>query len=156
MGRRTGARRTAVGLFFLFLLSPCFVKAQDYKVWQIKTAQFKEWLDVLQGETYKFWTRLDGTRRPYKLYVGEGFNRADLKDKEQFVEIFSHYLAGHPEKYMLIDLYDDGTGAAIGEYGWGGFKLFVGNPSQPSQDRPNTKGSSSADASVTNSKGVQH
>jgi hypothetical protein len=156
MGRQTGARRTAVGLFFLFLLSPWFVNAQDFKAWQLKTAQFKEWLDARQGDNYKFWTRLDGTRRPHKLYVGEGFNKADLEDKEQFVEVFSHYLAGHPDKFMLIDLYDAGTGAAIGEFGWGGFKLYAGNPSQPSQDKPNTTVSSTADASVSDSKGVQN
>lgn len=156
MGRQTGARRTAIGLFFLFLLSPWFVNAQDIKAWQLKTAQFKERLDALQGDNYKFWTRLDGTRRPHKLYVGEGFNKAELKDKEEFVEVFSHYLAGHPDKFMLIDLYDAGTGAAIGEFGWGGFKLYVGNPSQPSQDKPNTTVSSTADASVSDSKGVQH
>ena len=112
------------GLLLLFLLSPCLAKAQDFKAWEAKTAEYKQWLDLLKAETYKFWTRLDGTRRPHKLYVGEGFNRAEYKDKEQFVEIFSHYLAGHPEKFMLIDLYDAGTGAPVGEFGWGGFKLY--------------------------------
>lgn len=136
MGRQMGMRGTVVGLFFLFLLSPCFVQGQDIKTWELKTSQYKEWLDRLQGDTYRFWTRLDGSRRPHKLYVGEGFNKADLKDKEQFVEVFSHYLAGHPEKFMLIDLYDAGTGAAIGEFGWGGFKLFVG-ASEPLQDKTN-------------------
>ena len=138
MGRQTGMRRTIVGLFLLFLLSPSLAQSQDFKAWQLKTAQFKEWLDILQGDTYKFWTRLDGTRRPHKLYVGEGFNKADLNDKEQFVEIFSHYLAGHPEKFMLIDLYDAGSGLPIGEFGWGGFKLFVNGTSQAAQDKSNS------------------
>jgi hypothetical protein len=135
-----GTREKVIGLFFLFLLSPCFVQGQEIKTeiktWELKTSQSKEWLDRLRGDTYKFWTRLDGSRRPHKLYVGEGFNKADLKDKEQFVEVFSHYLAGHPEKFMLIDLYDAGTGAAIGEFGWDGFKLFVSS-SEPLEDKAN-------------------
>jgi len=138
MGRQLGMRRIIVGLFLLFLLSPSLSQSQDFKAWQLKTAQFKEWLDLVQGDTYKFWTRLDGTRRPHKLYVGEGFNKAALKDQEEFVEIFSHYLAGHPEKFILIDLYDAGTGAAIGEFGWGGFKLFGNGTSQAAQDKSNT------------------
>jgi hypothetical protein len=144
MGRQMGIREKVIGLFFLFLLSPCFVQAQEFKAWELKTSQYKEWLDRLQGGTYKFWTRLDGSRRPHKLYVGEGFNRAELKDQEQFVEAFSHYLAGHPEKFMLIDLYDAGTGAAIGEFGWGGFKLFGGS-SQPIQDNANSASESSVE-----------
>jgi hypothetical protein len=141
-------RGTVVGFFLLFLLSPSFSHGQDFKAWQLKTAQFKEWLDLLQGDAYKFWTRLDGTRRPHKLYVGEGFNKADLKDKEQFVEIFSHYLAGHPEKFMLIDLYDAGTGAAVGEFGWGGFKLFVNGTSQAAQGTSSTIAADSADGAA--------
>jgi len=141
-------KRTVLGLFLLFLLSPSFSHAQDFKAWQLKTAQFKEWLDLLQGDGYKFWTRLDGTRRPHKLYVGEGFNKADLKDQEQFVEVFSHYLAGHPEKFMLIDLYDARTGTAIGEFGWGGFKLFVNGSSQPAQEQAITTAADSADGAV--------
>jgi hypothetical protein len=154
MGRQTGARRTAVGLFLLFLLSPCFVYAQDIKTWQLKTAQYKEWLDVRHGDNYKFWTRLDGTRRPHKLYLGEGFNKADLKDKEEFVDIFSHYLAGHPDKFMLIDLYDARTGAAIGEFGWGGFKLFVDSPAQPAQEKSGTAMPVNTDAKVKDGKGA--
>jgi hypothetical protein len=135
-------RRTVAGLFFLFLLPPFFVQAQevkttqaqDVKTWAAKTAEYKQWLDQLQGGEFKFWTRLDGSRRPHKLYVGEGFTKADFKDQEQFVEVFSHYLAGHPDKYMLIDLYDARTGEAIGEFGWGGFKLF--NASDPEAVKP--------------------
>jgi hypothetical protein len=133
-GRQTRLGGTIAGLLFLLLLPPFFVQAQqpqdakkiqeDVKAWALKTAQFKEWLDELHGDQYNFWTRLDGTRRPHKLYVSEGFTKAPFKDQEQFVEIFSHYLAGHPDKYMLIDLYDSQTGEVIGEYGFGGFKLF--------------------------------
>ncbi|MGH7770442.1 MAG: hypothetical protein ACREQP_23565 [Candidatus Binatia bacterium] len=138
-------RRAIVGLLLLSLLSPSFAQSQDIKAWQLKTAQFKEWLELVKGDTYKFWTRLDGTRRPHKLYVGEGFNKAALKDQEEFVEIFSHYLAGHPEKFMLIDLYDAGSGLPIGEFGWGGFKLFVNGTSQAAQDKPSTAIADSAD-----------
>jgi hypothetical protein len=35
---------------------------------------------------------------------------------------------------MLIDLYDARTGEAIGEFGWGGFKLF--NASDPEVEKP--------------------
>jgi hypothetical protein len=50
--------------------------------------------------------------------------QANQTDKEEFVEIFSRFLAGHPDKNMLIDIFDAKTGKAIGEYGFGGFKLF--------------------------------
>jgi hypothetical protein len=131
-GRQTSVRGTILGLLFLLLLPPYFVQAQDIKAWAAKTAEYKTWLDQLQGDGTKYWTRLDGTRRPHKLYVGEGFTKADPKDQEQFVEIFSHYLAGHPDKYMLIDLYDAGTGQPVGEFGWSGFKLFsASSDSQP-------------------------
>jgi hypothetical protein len=57
--------------------------------------------------------------------VGEGFTQATTGEKEEFIEIFSRYLAGHPEKNMLIDIYDGSTGKVIGEYGFGGFKLYT-------------------------------
>jgi len=50
--------------------------------------------------------------------------QADPTDKEEFIEIFSRFLAGHPEKNMLIDIFDANTGKSIGEYGFGGFRLF--------------------------------
>jgi hypothetical protein len=50
--------------------------------------------------------------------------QADETDKEEFIEIFSRFLAGHPEKNMLIDIFDASTGKPIGEYGFGGFRLF--------------------------------
>jgi hypothetical protein len=37
-------------------------------------------------------------------------------------------LAGHPEKNMLIDIYDANTGKEIGEYGFGGFHLLDPHP----------------------------
>jgi len=71
-----------------------------------------------------FWVRLDARHRPHRLYLGEGFFRADARTQEQFVETYSSYLAGHPEKSMLIDLFDAATNNPVGEYGWGGFKLY--------------------------------
>ena len=44
--------------------------------------------------------------------------------KENFIEVFSRFLAGHPDKNMLIDIYDANTSKLIGEYGFGGFRLF--------------------------------
>lgn len=116
-------RLAVIPLLFLLLL-PLPASAQDFKKWEAQLSQFKEWLDVVGQAGSRFWLRLDSSRRPHRLYVGEGFDRADHKVKEEFVEIFSHYLAGHPDKYALIDLFDGATGAPIGEFGWGGFKLY--------------------------------
>ena len=68
--------------------------------------------------------RLDARQRPHRLYLGEGFYSADLQSQEHFVNTFSNYLAGHPDKFMLIDLFDVNTNKPIGEYGFGGFKLY--------------------------------
>ena len=116
-------RLAFIPLLFLLLL-PLPAGAQDFRKWEAQLSQFKEWLDVVGQAGSRLWLRLDSSRRPHRLYVGEGFDRADHTVKEEFVEIFSHYLAGHPEKYALIDLFDGATGAPIGEFGWGGFKLY--------------------------------
>ena len=58
------------------------------------------------------------------MYLGEPFYRADFQSQERFVNAFSNYLAGHPEKFMLIDLFDADTSQAVGEYGFGGFKMY--------------------------------
>jgi len=116
-------RLAVIPLLFLLLL-PLPAGAQDFRKWEAQLSQFKEWLDVVGQAGSRLWLRLDSSRRPHRLYVGEGFDRADHTLKEEFVEIFSHYLAGHPEKYALIDLFDGATGAPIGEFGWGGFKLY--------------------------------
>lgn len=98
--------------------------ADEFKEREAKIAQYKKWLDTLGPNGSKYWVRLDDRRRPHRLYLGEGFYRADFKSQERFVDTFSNYLAGHPEKFMLIDLFDAETNAAVGEYGFGGFKLY--------------------------------
>lgn len=113
-----------IALLSLLLLLPWGAGAQDFKKWEAQIADYKHWLDVVGSAGSRLWLRLDSSRRPHKLYVGEGFDKADYRLKEHFVEIFSHYLAGHPEKFALIDLFDGVTGTPIGEFGWGGFKLY--------------------------------
>jgi hypothetical protein len=81
-------------------------------------------LDQVGSNGSKYWVRLDSSKRPHRLFIGEGFLQANIGEKERFIEIFSRYLAGHPDKNMLIDIFDGSTGKAIGEYGFGGFKLF--------------------------------
>jgi hypothetical protein len=96
----------------------------EFKQREAKIAQYKKWLDTLGPQGSQYWVRLDSRQRPHRLYLGEGFYRADFKSQERFVDTFSNYLAGHPEKFMLIDLFDAATSRAVGEYGFGGFKLY--------------------------------
>ena len=117
----------------LFLASafwfPALAGAQAFNFKQIeaKVREFRALLDQAGANGTRFWTRLDSSKRPHKLYVGEGFMNADDEAKENFIEIFSRFLAGHPEKNMLIDIYDTSTSKLIGEYGFGGFRLFPAN-----------------------------
>jgi hypothetical protein len=99
-------------------------RANEFKERETKIAQYKKWLDTLGPQGSRFWIRLDDRHRPHRLYLGDGFYRADFKTQERFVDTFSNYLAGHPEKFMLIDLFDATTNKAVGEYGFGGFKLY--------------------------------
>jgi hypothetical protein len=98
--------------------------ADEFKKREAQIAQYKKWLDTLGPGGSRFWLRLDAKQRPHRLYLGEGFYRADVKSQERFVDTYSNYLAGHPEKFMLIDLFDAATNKPIGEYGFGGFKLY--------------------------------
>jgi hypothetical protein len=98
--------------------------ADEFKKREAQVAQYKKWLDTLGPSGSKYWVRLDGKQRPHRLYLGEGFYRADHKSQERFIDTYSNYLAGHPEKFMLIDLFDAATNKPIGEYGFGGFKLY--------------------------------
>ncbi len=111
-------------VLLIILLLPLSSNGQEFKKWEAKTAEFKHWLDQVGTTGSRFWMRLDSKSRPHRVYVGDGFYKADDQTREHFVEIFSHYLAGHPDKFMLIDLFDAKTGVQIGEFGWGGYKLF--------------------------------
>ncbi len=121
-------RQKAAAIVLVFaLLFPVLGSAQSlsFKEIQARVSEYKIWLDKLGSNGLHYWLRLDGSKRPHRLYVGEGFMQATTGEKEEFIEIFSRYLAGHPEKNMLIDIYDGFTGKVIGEYGFGGFKLFT-------------------------------
>jgi hypothetical protein len=121
-------RQKAATIVLAFvLLFPVVSLAQtlSFKEIQARVSEYKVWLDKLGSNGSHYWLRLDGTKRPHRLYVGEGFMQATAGEKEEFIEIFSRYLAGHPEKNMLIDIYDESTGKAIGEYGFGGFRLYT-------------------------------
>jgi hypothetical protein len=115
-------------IFFLAsaLLFPPLLPAQNlsFKEIEARVLEYRKWLDQVGSGGSRYWIRLDSSKRPHKLYVGEGFMQAGLEEKENFIEIYSRFLAGHPEKNMLIDIYDAANGKAIGEYGFGGFKLF--------------------------------
>lgn len=122
-------RTKRIGSIIVLLLALSFpalssAEGLTFKEIQSRISQYKMWLDQLGSSGQHYWIRLDSSKRPHRLFVGEGFFRADLSRKEEFIEIFSRYLAGHPEKNMLIDIFDASSGRAIGEYGFGGFKLF--------------------------------
>jgi hypothetical protein len=122
---RIQVKSTVITLLFALLL-PAISSAEGltFKEIQSRISQYKMWLDDLGSSGAHYWIRLDSSKRPHRLYVGEGFMRADFTRKEEFIEIFSRYLAGHPEKNMLIDIFDASSGRVIGEYGFGGFRLF--------------------------------
>ena len=111
----------ASALFFPSLALPQNI---SFKEIEARVLEYRKWLDKAGTNGSRFWVRLDSTKRPHRLYVGDGFMQADATDKEEFIEIFSRFLAGHPEKNMLIDIFDSRTGKPIGEYGFGGFRLF--------------------------------
>jgi hypothetical protein len=111
-------------VFSLNILQKIPAWGDEFKKREAVIAQYKKWLDTLGPEGSRYWVRLDTKRRPHRLYVGEAFFRADFGSQERFVDTYSNYLAGHPEKFMLIDLFDAGTNMPAGEYGFGGFKLY--------------------------------
>jgi hypothetical protein len=119
------------GRVFIVLLAsalffPSLGVAQNisFKEIEARVLEYRKWLDQVGSNGSRYWVRLDSTKRPHRLYVGDGFKQANATDQEEFVEIFSRFLAGHPEKNMLIDIFDASTGKPIGEYGFGGFRLF--------------------------------
>jgi hypothetical protein len=107
------------------LFDPLSLRGNEFREREAKIAQYKKWLDTMGPQGSQYWLRLESGKRPHRLYLGEAFYRADLQNQERFVDTFSNYLAGHPEKFMLIDLYDAQTNKSVGEYGFGGFKLYV-------------------------------
>jgi hypothetical protein len=109
------------------LLFPALAGAQalSFKEIDSKVAEYRRWLDQVGNNGTRLWVRLDSSKRPHRLYVGEAFMNANASERENFIEIFSRFLAGHPEKNMLIDIYDSSTSKLIGEYGFGGFRLFA-------------------------------
>jgi hypothetical protein len=121
------APRRATGILLasaLFFPGLCFAQALSFKEIEARISEYRNWLDRAGSNGSRLWVRLDSTRRPHRLYVGEGFLGAGYEEKENFIEIFSRFLAGHPDKNMLIDIFDNSTGKLIGEYGFGGFRLF--------------------------------
>jgi hypothetical protein len=119
-------RRGQIFILASALLFPAFAPAQNlsFKEIESRVLEYRKWLDNVGSNGSRYWVRLDSSKRPHRLYVGDGFMQAQASDKEEFIEIFSRFLAGHPEKNMLIDIFDAGTGKLIGEYGFGGFRLF--------------------------------
>jgi len=124
--RMPGKTLSALFLASAFLFPP-FAEGQvaNFKEIESKVRQYRGVLDQAGVNGTRFWTRLDSSKRPHRLYVGDGFMNADEDAKESFIEVFSRFLAGHPDKNMLIDIYDANTSKLIGEYGFGGFRLFA-------------------------------
>jgi len=118
--------RVQIFLLASALLFPSLAISQSisFKEIEARVLEYRKWLDKAGSTGSRYWVRLDSSKRPHRLYVGDAFMRADDTDKEEFIEIFSRFLAGHPEKNMLIDIFDASTGRPIGEYGFGGFRLF--------------------------------
>ena len=118
--------KAVITAFLFAMLFPAVSSAETPTIKEIQSriSQYKTWLDQLGSNGAHYWIRLDSSKRPHRLYVRDGFMHADFTHKEEFIEIFSRYLAGHPEKNMLIDIYDASNGRPVGEYGFGGFKLF--------------------------------
>ena len=108
----------------LFFPAIAGAQAVNFKEIEARVSEYRKWLDQAGSNGSRFWMRLDSSKRPHRLYVGDGFMQADAIAQENFIEIFSRFLAGHPDKNMLIDIYDPTNGKWIGEYGFGGFRLF--------------------------------
>jgi len=119
---------------FLFA-APAWAQTTDIlKEIQTRISWYRSWLDQAGSSGSRFWLRLDGSKRPHRLYVGENFMSAEADAQEEFIEIFSRFLAGHPDKNMLIDIYSAASGKLIGEYGFGGFRLFEANGKPPAAE----------------------
>ena len=81
-------------LIALFLASaflfPAVADAQtvNFKEIEAKVREFRGMLDQAGVNGTRFWTRLDSSKRPHRLYVGDGFMSADDEAKESFIEVF--------------------------------------------------------------------
>jgi hypothetical protein len=122
--RMLGKLQVAVLASALLFPAVAFTQSVNFKEIEAKVSEYRKWLDQVGSNGSRYWVRLDSTKRPHRLYVGDGFMRANSTEQENFIEIFSRFLAGHPDKNMLIDIYDPTNGKWIGEYGFGGFRLF--------------------------------
>jgi hypothetical protein len=118
--------RIAIIILALAFFFPASARPQNlsFKEIELRVSEYRKWLDQVGSNGSRYWVRLDSSKRPHRLFVGDGFMHANATEKEEFVEIFSRFLAGHPDKNMLIDIFDASTGRPIGEYGFGGFRLF--------------------------------
>ena len=101
-----------------------FAQSVNFKEIYAKVSEYRKWLDQVGSKGSRYWIRFDSSKRPHRLYIGEGFMRASSSEQENFIEIFSRFLAGHSDKNMQIDIYDPTRNKWIGEYGFGGFRLF--------------------------------
>ena len=130
---RMRGKAKALFLASAFLFSGlASAQTPDLKDIQTRISWYRAWLDQAGSNGSRFWLRLDSSKRPHRLFVGDGFLHAEADAQEEFIEIFSRYLAGHPDKNMLIDIYDATNSKWIGEYGFGGFRLFaVSGPISP-------------------------
>jgi hypothetical protein len=120
-------KRFAVAFLVLFLaaaLQPLSLLGNEFTEQEAKIMRYKQWLDTVGPQGSRYWIRLDARHRPHRLYVGEGFYHVDSKSQERFLDIFSNYLAGQPDKFVLIYLFDANTNKRVGEYGFDGFKLY--------------------------------
>jgi hypothetical protein len=122
--RMLGKVQVAILASALLFPAVAFTQSVSFKETEAKVSEYRKWLDQVGSNGTRYWVRLDSTKRPHRLYFGEGFMRANSTEQENFIEIFSRFLAGHPDKNMLIDIYDPTNGKWIGEYGFGGFRLF--------------------------------
>jgi hypothetical protein len=118
-------RAKVLFLVSALLFSPAAsAQVVNFQEIQQRITEYRSWLEQAGSSGTRFWIRLDSSKRPHRLYIGEGFLHADADAQENFIEIFSQYLAGHPDKNMLIDIYNPANDKLIGEYGFGGFRLF--------------------------------
>jgi len=67
----------ASALFF-----PVFSRAQgvSFKEIDARVSEYRNWLDKGGNNGSRYWVRLDSTKRPHRLYVGDGFVRASATE----------------------------------------------------------------------------